>query len=303
MFDQIGWPRGSPVSVQQFTAQSAAVTESWQSWIKPRNAQMVYFLCVGAGAGGGGGLTGAAGSARGGGSGGGAGAITRGLVPACLLPEQLYLFVPRGGNGGAVSGAGSVGLRTYISLLPNQTAAAYLITISGAADAAAGVAGTATTNAGGAAGTIATAAGAYGHGLGTWTYVAGGSAGGNGGAGTGGAGSAVTWSSWNSGGAGGGGTPTANTDNAGGAITGAGLVPTINGGAAAAGPGIGGHQFFGRPLWASSGGSGGGTAGASGTAGAGGAGGFGSGGGGGGGGVTAGVGGRGGDGLVIIVAW
>ena len=156
MMDQVGWPSGDEFTkLQVFKNTGGTTTTDWQVWIKPRNARMVYIWNMGAGAGGGGGLTGAAGTARGGGSGGGSAAIVRQLIPAFLLPDRLYLMVGRGGNGGNASGAGTAGPRSYISTMANQTAAAYLISVSGAADAAQGVAGTATTNSGGAAGTIA----------------------------------------------------------------------------------------------------------------------------------------------------
>lgn len=124
-----------------------------------------------------------------------------------------------------------------------------------------------------------------------------------------------------SGGAGGGGTPTANTNFTGGNITGAGLIPTLSGGAAGGGAGQSGifwgaaggivsadllmasAAFSGHGPFAMTGGSGGGTNGAAGTGGAGGDGAFGCGGAGGGGGVTGGAGGRGGSGLVLISAW
>lgn len=293
-----------------------------QAYRRPRNAKMLFIWCIGAGGGGGGGFTAAAGSARGGGGGGGSGAVSRLVIPAFFLPDVIWCHCGVGGAGSTGSGvAGSNGSRSYVTVAPGQTSgAAYLITLSGAADAQGGGAGTgAAAGALGAAGTITTATAAVFHGMGLWTAVAG-QAGVAGGAQTGAAGASVTWGAGGlafSGGAGGGGVGTNNTDQTGGAITGAGMIPTLAAGVAAAGAGNPGVLYgpmgqvitnalawSGSPWpFASLGGSGGGTAGASGTGGKGGAASYGSGGGGGGGGVTGGGGGRGGDGLIVIAAW
>ena len=105
MLDHSMLPQGTQSRLEVFRNQGGTTTTDWQTWVKPRNATMVHMTLIGAGAGGGGGLTGAAGTARGGGSGGGSGAMTRILIPAYLLPDRLYLMVPRGGNGGNASAA------------------------------------------------------------------------------------------------------------------------------------------------------------------------------------------------------
>jgi hypothetical protein len=100
------------------------------------------------------------------------------------------------------------------------------------------------------------------------------------------------------GGAGGGGATSA--DFSGGNITGAGDMPTINGGTASIKDGSPGLTLW-SPFRACGGA--GGAALNSAAGGVGGGGGIGCGGGGGGAGTTGGVGGRGGDGLVVIVSW
>lgn len=278
----------------------------------PPSASMLMIVGIGPGGQGGAGFSGAAGTARGGGGGGGSGAIMRVLIPAKLCGRGLYVrpgaaFGPAGGalattvTTGAVSGSGG-----------NLSAKGLLLLAN-----AGGNGGTGTASAGGAAGTAGSATAATSavvqH-LGIPSYQAG-QAGGGGGAQTGAAGTAVVWGGAVvlpiSGGAGGGGTPIANTDFAGGAITGTTLtteeplMPTIAGGLATAGNGFNGLTFFpdSSQFFRSCGGSGGGTAGAAGTGGRGGNGGFGSGGGGGGAGVTGGAGGLGGPGVVFIWAW
>lgn len=299
-------PRVTVAQSQIFYAAGATGALEWQSWVRPRNISFVLLRLMGPGSGGGGGMSGAAGTARGGGGGGGAGGIVDLLIPASLLPDVLYIMVGRGGLGGAAASNGTQGERTYVSLVNNSIISATLIACASTVNAIHGSPGTAGGGgAGGAGGTASTANLAQGHNLGLFTARAG-QAGGAGGAHTGAIGTAVTFGSGGlpiTGGAGGGGTNTANTDFGGGAITGAGMMPTIAGGLAAAGRGQDGISLSGNPMWGSTGGSGGGTAGAAGVGGDGGNGGYGSGGGGGGGGVTGGNGGRGGDGLVLLSCW
>ena len=125
--------------------------------------------------------------------------------------------------------------------------------------------------------------------------------GGAGGAHTGANGSAVTWGGSGvicSGGAGGGGSTGADTN--GGALTGAGLVPTIPEASGASSPNQEMPGYSRMTPWLFSGGSGGGADDNS-LGGVGGAGAYGSGGAGGGAGTTGGAGGRGGDGLLKLV--
>lgn len=78
------------------------LSPNWQTWIKPKNAKMVYIMCVGAGGGGGGGRGYSDGGAtvRGGGAGGTSGIVTTATYPASLLPDILYIKPGLGGSGG-----------------------------------------------------------------------------------------------------------------------------------------------------------------------------------------------------------
>ncbi len=283
------------------TKQPAAVTAtSWQSCNIPKTASFVSIFCVGAGSGGGGGLTRGAGvaSIAAGGPGGGSAAIARGLWMASCLPSQLFLLPGNGGIGGSGSTvAGVVGARSVVADTPNTLGtAANTVIVSGAVAAPGATAGTSSASQAGAVGeTISTIVlCGYSPTSMSMFFVAGQQGSANGA--SGGAGVALVYqasvATLLSGGTGAGTLASAsNTDKAGGNITGAGIIPTLLGGAAAAGAGNNGYTLT-NPFM-SLGGTGGGSAGASGTAGTGGTGGIGCGGGGGGPGVT---GGRGGDG-------
>jgi len=93
---------------------------SWQVWNKPVNCKFVYIFAIGGGGGGGGGRTSALTTATGGG-GGGSSSITKGLFPANMLPDRVYIQVGNGGAGGVGSGVGSAGELSYISLALNFT--------------------------------------------------------------------------------------------------------------------------------------------------------------------------------------
>ena len=299
---------------------TAGNTTSWQSWVKPRGASMIWMFAISGGGGGGGGFTGLATVDRGGGGGGGSAGITRFMGPAMMVPDNLYVQVGAGGlgvgSGGGTAGSGGI---SYISVgaypagtLANFTVDNNLFLMSGAAGPGGGGTGTGVAvGAAGAAGTVAVIGsqnrGGY---AGFWGSTVGiiGSAGG---AIAGGAGVAantlgdfVPFGS----GAGGGGAGNASASNfAGGAITGAGIYQTIPGGSATDVNGGGGYNWTpettGSAFMSSTGGSGG--AGMDAAAGGnGGKGGFpGGGGGGGGAGTTGGRGGDGGDGVVVIISW
>lgn len=271
---------------------------AWHTWTKPRNAKIVNFLLLGGGGAGAGGGSGSSGTTRSGGAGGGSSAIARGTFPASLLPDTLYIQVGKGGTAGSAgNGNGGAGSLSYVCVQPN-TLATSIILASGAATAGGGT-GSAT---GGIAGTVfSQTAGILSY-LGTISLVAGqaGVAGGTNVAGT-----SISLTLPISAGAGGGSANT--TSYVGGDITGAGIIPTISGGATGGtNPGGFGYMSM-RPseLLSSrvpmffTGGSGGGSF-NTGVGGPGGEGAFGSGGGGGGGGTTGGIGGKGGDGIVII---
>lgn len=278
----------------------------------PSSASLLFIICMGPGGKGGNGFTGAAGTARGGGGGGGSGAISRLLIPAKFLPKTIWIrpgLAPHNASATAQASA----ITTYPGSSGGGLSAKGLILQANAG----GNGGNGTVGAGGtagAAGTATAAATATFQNLGMVTWQAG-QAGAAGGAHTGAAGTAVVWGGTTvlpiSGGAGGGGTPVANTDFAGGAVTGTTIVteeplmPTIVGGLAAAGRGNNGMFFDYDNVrgFRATGGSGGGTAGAAGTGGRGGDAAYGCGGGGGGAGVTGGVGGAGGPGLIYLWAW
>lgn len=263
-------------------------------WVKPNNCTMAYILTIGAGGGGGGG--GVSISTSAGGGGGGGGAITNIIIPLSLLPDVLYLTVTVGGTGGVSGGSGNNSGFPTVTISGNATAPQdYIVSPGG------GSGGGNTSGAAGSAGTVSTAASASFQHLGCFSAYAGV------------AGVAQNTniialaSSPVSGGAGGGSqTVSGSVDNPGGNITGAGIYPTISGGAGStvgnASPGGSALQYIFNNL-ISAGGSGGGGS-VLGTGGAGGNGGIGCGGGGGGAGTVAGGnGGVGGPGMAIIACW
>lgn len=261
---------------------------TWQTWIKPRNAKTVNFFVVGAGAGGGGGRQLASGN-KSGGSGGANGGFVKLTVPASILSDILYILPGTGGNGGiggASPTAGGVATKSFVCLSPDTGSISNIVCTSGNAAAQGGPAGSTVAVAGGAAETVATIANMVFANLGNFLATAG--INGGSGALTNGGGAAVNTFTINSGGGGGTGT--------GGGITGGGPFPTI-----AATPintsGTGGLIFY-KPIFGITGGrgGGGGTTGGNGGDGAPGCG----GGGGGAGTTSAGNGGKGGDGFVII---
>lgn len=98
---------------QTFTFYS---TGNWQTWNKPRNAKMIEIFCLGGGGGGGQNvLTNPTGA-----GGGGSAGIVRGIIPAFLLPDTLYISVGEGGKGSSTSGAaGGSGGISYVGLQPS----------------------------------------------------------------------------------------------------------------------------------------------------------------------------------------
>lgn len=292
-----------------------AISTNWQTWTKPKGATMSFMFAVGGGGGGGGGQSGG----NGGGGGGACSAISRLIISAFFLPENLFVQVGLGGIGGQPSGsgtAGSAGGISYISL-GRTTATPNVILASNGANAAGG----------GAAGNTATggtASNAFGgstftSGLGIFAATAYATNAANGGT-SGGGSSVIPWQTASSSnfvlspGAGGCGRTTAGTN--GGAqnngtnaldLSFLGLVATstaiLNGGVTAAAGGAGPNGIKRLTPFMQTGGCGGGYATTS-TGGQGGDGGYGCGGGGGAAGqTTAAAGGNGGDGLVMIISW
>lgn len=263
---------------------------TWQTWIKPKNAKTVNFFVVGAGAGGGGGFQAGTG-AIGGGGGGGNGGYTKLLVQASILPDILYILPGAGGaggTGGSSAIAGSSGNKSYVCLIPDITSVSNIVCTSGTAAAIGGGAGTTALGSGGSGETAATATGMIFANLGNFLGLAGQLAGAGG---TAGANSVTALFAFNLAAGGGGGSGT------GAGITGGTtVVPTV-----ASTPintsGKNGFVLY-KPIFVVTGGNGGGggTNGGNGGNGAPGCG----GGGGGAGTGTAGNGGNGGDGFVII---
>lgn len=88
-------------------------------WLKPRGANFVHIMAIGAGGGGGGGRGGTAGSTRGGGGGGASAGYATGLWAARHIKSDVSVTVNPGGAGGAggVSGSGSAGTTGYPSFV------------------------------------------------------------------------------------------------------------------------------------------------------------------------------------------
>lgn len=260
----------------------------WQTWNKPRNAKMIEIFCLGGGAGGSIATVGTGG--RNGGNGGGAGGIVRGIIPAFLLPDTLYILVGKGGVGSTTNNtAGGVGGISYIGLQPSINEQTLICKSS-----------TTAPNNTATGATISTVAlSAFGN-LGLFTAIAG--VGANTGTSGAGASQAALGTSLVTGGAAGGGKGV-GTFFSGGNITSASAILTsqVNGGVANAQDGDSGYGTL-IPFCGTGGAGGAGRQGDLGAGGRGGNGFYGCGGGGNGGGqtVTGTKGGNGGDGLVII---
>jgi hypothetical protein len=314
MLDISHLPKSTPSNLDYFY--NTGGTSSWVTWEKPRGIIMLEMICIGAGGGGSGGYCRNTNASRSGGAGGGSGGFTRLLIPSVFLPDVLYIFVGKGGAGGAASfvnviagGVGGAGSVSYVSIAPSTDAIYVACYANGGGGGQ--VAGTTGATAGTAA-AIAAQTSAVMSGLGLFTALAG-QAGSNGVVNA--TATAITYPTTGlllSGGSGAGG----GTTGVGGNITAPtqssfSIFATRNGGTAG-NPGTGGDgglSLF-QPLLFT-GGSGGGTgnsivAGANTAGGKGGNGGLGSGGGGGGSGQLvggSGAGGDGGDGLIIIRSW
>jgi hypothetical protein len=281
---------------QQQQTYTLYATGNWQTWNKPRGAKMIEIFCLGGGAGGG--VATISTFSKNGGAGGGSGGIVRGLIPAFLLPDTIYILVGKGGIGSSTSNtAGGSGGRSYIALQPSTSEQTLICKSSTAAATSGKVAG-------GAGGTISVVAlSAFGN-LGLFTAIAG-VAGGLGGANTGGAGAskAALETNLTTGGAGGGGaTNTAGVWAVGGSITAASAILTtqVSGGQTVGADGNSGYGTL-QPFCGTGGSGGAGRDGSTGAGGNGGNGYYGCGGGGAGGSSTVVPrGGNGGDGLVII---
>ncbi len=304
MFPDVSGLIKAGADIQVYTA-----TNVIHQWTRPRGKSMLYAMAIGGGGGGGGGNTAAVGNVRVGGGGGGSGAMAKIIIPMFCIPETLYISIGPGGAGNAATIAGSNGDNTRIAVLNNVAFNQdILLLITGSTSARGGATGTGTPGAGGA-GEVAAGVAQCKYSFGGISQFLVGDTGASGGANTGAAGVARTilTSNLTSGGGGGGTTPAANSEFAGGAVSGTSNgIPSLAGGTGGGNPGNGyaGWDTILNGIFVPYGGSGGGTGGAALTVGGdGGAGAVGCGGGGGGGGVTGGRGGRGGDGMAIIVSW
>jgi len=291
MIDVFGLPNTNEFNRQIFyPLRGATVNDDYQVWVKPKSCTFVSILVLGAGGGGAGGTTGTAVTNPGGG-GGASGNVASILVPASLIPDELYVNVGIGGTAGASgAGSGGAGRASYILFTKSPT----IVTTNTLLIASGGNGGTSGT--GGTVAANAASTSAFLSYLGYPTFSQG----------QAGANTAlnVTVLLPVSGGAGGGSTTSVGPVSvAGGSVLGYAI-----GGAIGQNRGTNGYinltsndSSIEYPMRFTGAGGGGGNF--AGTGGIGGDGGFGSGGGGGGAGTTGGTGGRGGDGLVIFTAF
>lgn len=115
---------------------------TWQTWVKPKNAKLVYFTVAGSGGGGGGGYLAPTGIKTGG-AGGGSCAVTKLTIQAILVPDILYIYVGKGGIGGiggitGVAARGGSGENSVVCLKPDFTFDANIFTTSGTSPATGG---------------------------------------------------------------------------------------------------------------------------------------------------------------------
>lgn len=150
------FPQAGSGDVQVFNQPSTS-TDQWHTWHKPKGCTLVYILCIGGGGGGGGGMLHNSGSNHSGGGGGAGSSNGRLLVPACFLPDVLYVQVGIGGAGGApgTTGnngtAGGSGSASFVSIDKTGTASDQNVIIYSGDGATPGGAGGTTTSAGGGA--------------------------------------------------------------------------------------------------------------------------------------------------------
>ncbi len=283
-------------SQQQLTTTFYVTSGStWQTWNKPRNAKMIEIFCLGGGAGGG--QSSITAGSTGGGGGGASGGIVRGIIPAFLLPDTIYIQVAKGGAGVTTNAVGGTGGISYIGLQPSTSEQTLICKSSTAVAGGGGQVGGA-----GAPGAVSVVSlSAFGN-LGLFTAITGvnGTAAGTS-AGTAGTNQAALGTNIVTGGCGGGGKTSVGAQGNGGSITSALAILTtqVNGGQAAGDAGSSGYGTL-QPFCGTGGAGGAGRGGTVGAGGNGGDGWYGCGGGGAGAGSAAAKAGDGGDGLVII---
>lgn len=284
-------------------ALSGNLPQGFRRWNKPKGISFVHGIVIGPGSGGGGGGTG------GGGGGGSSGGVLIFMVPAYLVPNELFVVVPSGGRGGASNSAGTApgtvaGLfyptLGVITGTPARTNFAFANAVGGQTGGGAGGAAGGTAGVAGAVVTAANIANIASVG----NYVINSPSAGL--AGTTGAGANAVFIGRPQGGASGGGI-SGGVGSAGGSVLGPSFSThtiwnrNLLGGAATGQAGEDGISMMQPTLFSLPGAGGGALVG--GTGGRGGRGGIGCGGGGGGAGTTGGAGGDGGDGLIILTCW
>ena len=135
-------------------------------WSKPAGCNFVKIMCIGGGGGGGGGGVAATpSSATNPGGGGASGAITHGIWPAFMIPDQLYVKAGYGGQGGykppsrTATSVGDAGGRSFVSIIPfvypetSVSGTQVLISAPGGAGSSLGASTAGSTGAGGTVGT------------------------------------------------------------------------------------------------------------------------------------------------------
>lgn len=125
------------------------------TWVKPRGITMVSFFVVGAGGGGGTGSNTTPGATgNGGGGGGGGGAVSRLIIPAIFLPDNLTIVIGVGGDSATNGG------NTYVDL-PNGSnvfTTRLVFSNGGGAGGNASASTNGTAGTGGAAASVSTSA-------------------------------------------------------------------------------------------------------------------------------------------------
>jgi hypothetical protein len=131
MYQNYGRTDGASDFLQIFRGGIGAVNTSNHSvftWQKPPMAKMVFITAIGAGGAGAGGVAVAASTAQVGAGGGSAGNVGTLLIPACCLPNILYVYpgyAGTGGTGGTQGGtAATNGNTSYASIVSVAPASA-----------------------------------------------------------------------------------------------------------------------------------------------------------------------------------
>ena len=112
---------GRDVQIFNDPGQQGDVDSRWTTWTKPRGLSMAHIFMWGGGGGGGKGLAGIAGGARGGGGGGGGSGQSVIVIPLEFLPDKLFLFVGKGGEGAFDPATNATaGSQSFVAIHPEQ---------------------------------------------------------------------------------------------------------------------------------------------------------------------------------------